>query len=150
MAHALQIVIIWVLRQSSVNECPRQVIHCVLLVLDCLCDNFSVEVIVHAMIQMTLDGQRLIEELLEEIFLGILTHQHALGVVVIDGSICASDHLQHVRNRVIFVAVNLSVIELCVHDDDEMGSNVEAPGELAGDHGDLKLRKNSLKLPKNY
>jgi hypothetical protein len=148
MAHALQIVIIRILRQSSVHKRPRQVIHRILLVLNCLRDNLSVEVIVHAMIQVTLDRQRLIKEFLEEIFLGILTHQHALGVVVVDGPVGASNHLQDIRDRVVFVAVNLSVVELRVHDDDEMGGDVEAPGELTSDNGDLEIVKKLLNFRK--
>jgi hypothetical protein len=74
--------------------------------------------IVQTMIQMALDGERLVQELLEHVFLRRLTQQDALGVVV-DGSPSGSaDHLHHVGHRVVVVRVILAGVVLCVHDHD--------------------------------
>lgn len=74
MSDALQIVIVGILGQSSIIECPCEIINSVLLILNCFCDNFCVEVIVKAMIEMALDWKRFIQEFFKEILLGILTH----------------------------------------------------------------------------
>ena len=42
-----------------------------------------------------------------------------------------SNHLQHIGDRVILVRVDLAVVVLCIHDDDLVGGEVEAPGEVA-------------------
>lgn len=63
----LQVVVIGVLGHAAVQEGPGQVVHGVLLVLDGLGDNLSVEVVVHTVVQMGLYWQWLIQELFEEI-----------------------------------------------------------------------------------
>lgn len=63
----LQVVIVGVLRHSSVQERPGQIIHSILFVFYSLGDNFSIEVVMHAVIQVRFHRQRLIQELLKEI-----------------------------------------------------------------------------------
>ena len=63
----LQVVVIGVLGHAAVQEGPGEVVHSVLLVLDGLGDDLGVEVVVHAVVQVRLHWQRLIQELLEEI-----------------------------------------------------------------------------------
>jgi hypothetical protein len=94
--NTLQVVIIGILCQATVQECPCHVIDSILFVLNCLCDNFCVKVVMHAMIKMALYGQRLVQELFEEIFLSILTHEDALGVVIVHRSVCSSNHLNDI------------------------------------------------------
>lgn len=66
----LQVVVVGVLGHPAVQEGPGQVVHGVLLVLDGLGDDLSVEVVVHAVVQVRLHRQRLVQELLEEILQG--------------------------------------------------------------------------------
>lgn len=63
----LQVVVVGVLGHPAVQEGPGEVIHRVLLVFYGLGDNLSVEVVVHAVVQVRLHGQGLVEEFLEEI-----------------------------------------------------------------------------------
>lgn len=67
MRLTLQVVIVGVLGHTTVKECPRQVVHSVLLVLHRLGDNLSVEVVMEAVIQVRLHWQWLVQELLEEV-----------------------------------------------------------------------------------
>ena len=50
----LEVVVVWILCHSSVDEGPGEIVHCILLVLDGLCHNFSVEVIVKEVVEMGL------------------------------------------------------------------------------------------------
>lgn len=63
----LQVIIVGVLSHPAVQEGPSKVVHSILLVLNGLGDNLSIEVIVHAVVQMRLNWERFIQELLEEI-----------------------------------------------------------------------------------
>lgn len=54
MCDALEVVVIWVLGESAVEESPRQIIYGVLFVFNGFGDDFCVEVIVKPMIQMAL------------------------------------------------------------------------------------------------
>lgn len=67
MRLTLQVVVVGVLGHTAVKECPCQVVHSVLLVLHCLGDNLSVEVVMEAVIQVRLHWQWLVQELLEEV-----------------------------------------------------------------------------------
>lgn len=63
----LQVVVIGVLGHAAVQEGPGEVVHSVLLVLNGLGDDLGIEVVMHAVVQVRLHRQRLIQELLEEI-----------------------------------------------------------------------------------
>lgn len=67
MSLTLQVVVVWVLGHTAVEECPCQVVHGVLLVLHSLGDDLSIEVVVEAVVQVGLHWQRLVQELLEEV-----------------------------------------------------------------------------------
>ena len=69
-----------------------------------------------AVVQMGLDGQGLVEELLEEVLLGVLAEEDALGVCVLGGPVGAADHLEDIRDGVVVVGVQLTVVVLRVHD----------------------------------
>ena len=57
-----------------------------LFILDGFGNNLCVEMVVEAVVEVGLDGQRLVQELLEEVLLRVLTHKHALGVGVLSRS----------------------------------------------------------------
>jgi hypothetical protein len=63
MTHSLKIVVVGILSHPSVQKGPRQVVDSVLLVFNCFGHDFSVEMIVKAMVQMALDGQWFVQEL---------------------------------------------------------------------------------------
>lgn len=67
MGLTLQVVVVGVLGHTAVKECPCQVVDSILLVLYCLGDDLSIEMVVETMIQVRLHRQRLVQELLEEI-----------------------------------------------------------------------------------
>ena len=50
--HTLEIVVVWILCHSPVDKGPGEVIHCILLVLNSLCYNLSVEMIVKKVVKM--------------------------------------------------------------------------------------------------
>ena len=50
----LQVVEVGVLCHSAVKEGPGEVVHCVLLVLYCLCHHLRIEVVVHEVVQLGL------------------------------------------------------------------------------------------------
>ena len=50
-------------------------------------DNLCVEMIMEAVIKMTLDGKRLVKELLEEVLLGCLTEKDTLGISILRSSL---------------------------------------------------------------
>lgn len=60
MRLTLQVVVVGVLGHAAVEECPRQVVHSVLLVLHCLGDNLSIEVVMEAVVQVRLHRQWLV------------------------------------------------------------------------------------------
>ena len=126
---------IW--QSIPVDVCPGEVVDGVLLVLDGLGHDLGVEVVVKAVVQMGLDGQGLVQELLEEILLGVLTHEYALGVRVLGGSVGPAQHLEDVGDGVVVVGVELAVVELGVHDDDEVGLNGQRPHQRPSGHYNL-------------
>ena len=48
----LQVVVVRILRHPSVQECPREIIHSVLLVFNRLGDHLGIEMVVKAVIKM--------------------------------------------------------------------------------------------------
>ena len=56
----LQVIVVGVLGHAAVEERPGQVVHSILLVLHCLCDDLSVEVVMQTVVQVRLHWQRLI------------------------------------------------------------------------------------------
>lgn len=63
----MQVVVVWVLGHTAVEEGPGQVVHSVLFILHRFSNNLSIEVVVEAVVQVRLYRQRLIQELLEEV-----------------------------------------------------------------------------------
>ena len=108
-----------------------------LLVFDCLCDDFSIEMIVQTMIKMALDGQRLVQKLLEHVLLCRLAEQYTLGVVVGVGPTSAPNHLHDICDGVIVVGVILASVVLGIHDHHKMTVDVQGPAERPGNHNNL-------------
>lgn len=79
----LKIIVVGVLGHSAVQEGPGKIVYGILLVLHCLGDYLSIEVVMKTVIQMRFNWQRLIKELLKEVliqrkkakFAKIMTHQ---------------------------------------------------------------------------
>ena len=55
VGHALQVVVVWVLRHAAIEEGPGEVIHRVLLVLHRLGHYLSIEVVMQEVVQVGLD-----------------------------------------------------------------------------------------------
>ena len=64
-----EVIVVRILSDASVEEGPGEEVDSVLLVGDVLGDNGGVEVVVEELVQVRLDGQRLVDELLEELLL---------------------------------------------------------------------------------
>lgn len=63
----LQIVVVGVLVHSAVQKRPCQVVHGVLFVLNSLCDDLGIEMVMEAVVQVRLHRQRLVKELFKEV-----------------------------------------------------------------------------------
>ena len=63
----LQIVVVGVLCHAAVQKSPGEVVHSILFILNGLGDNLSIEVVMHAVVQVRLYWQRLVQKLLKEI-----------------------------------------------------------------------------------
>lgn len=63
----LQIVVVGILGHAAVQKGPCQVVHSILFVLHRLGDDLSIEMVMKAVVQVRFHGQRLVEELLEEV-----------------------------------------------------------------------------------
>jgi len=70
-----RVIVLWVLRHPAVDECPREKVHGILLILDS--DNLRIKMIAQAVVQMTLYREKLVQKLVKEILL-----QHTLGICV--------------------------------------------------------------------
>jgi len=77
----LEIVVVRVLGHAPVEEGPCEIINGVLFVLNGFGHNFSVEVIVKAVVQVTFDGQWLVQELFVKVLLRRLAKQNTLAIV---------------------------------------------------------------------
>ena len=75
--------------------------------------------------------------LLEEVLLGSLAQQHTPGVRVLGRPVGAAHHLQDIGDGVVVVGVQLAVVVLRVHDDDQVGLDGEGPGQGPGRHHHL-------------
>ena len=87
MTHCLHVVIIWILSHPPVKEGPSEVVNSVLFIFNGFGDNLCVEMIMETVIKMTLDGKRLVKELLEEVLLGGLTEKDALCISILRSSL---------------------------------------------------------------
>mmetsp|Transcript_70197 Transcript_70197/g.198108 ORF Transcript_70197/g.198108 Transcript_70197/m.198108 type:complete len:1103 (-) Transcript_70197:287-3595(-) len=137
VGHALEPVVVRVLGEPPVVEGPGQPVHGVLLVLDGLHHDLRVHVVRHALVQVALDGERLVDELLVVLLLRVLRQQHAHARLVDPGPARAAHHLQHVVDGVVHVAVLAAVELLRVHDDHEVRQHRHPPAQLLRGHDDL-------------
>mmetsp|Transcript_111441 Transcript_111441/g.322178 ORF Transcript_111441/g.322178 Transcript_111441/m.322178 type:complete len:958 (-) Transcript_111441:1198-4071(-) len=130
VCHPLEAVVIRILRQAPVIECPSQPIHRILLVLDRLHDDLCIHVVGHPLVQMTLHRQRLIDELLVVLLLRVLCQEDAHAGLIYARAAGATHHLEHVVDGVVDIAVLAAVELLRVHDNDEVRQHRHAPSEL--------------------
>mmetsp|Transcript_10234 Transcript_10234/g.17769 ORF Transcript_10234/g.17769 Transcript_10234/m.17769 type:complete len:476 (+) Transcript_10234:1245-2672(+) len=137
MRGTLQVVVVRVLRQSAVVEGPSQVVHRVGLVLDRTRDNLRVEVIVQGMVQMTLDGKRLVQQLLQVLALRGVAHEQALAGLVHGLARSLANHVQNIRNGIIDVSVLSALVVHSVHDDHHVSGDVHSPAKIVRDHQHL-------------
>ena len=63
----LQVVVIGVLCHSAIQKGPGEVVHSILLVLNGLGDNLSIEVVMHTVVQVRLYWQWLIQKFFKKI-----------------------------------------------------------------------------------
>lgn len=63
----LKVVVIWVLCHPAIQKGPGEVVHSILLVLNGLGDNLSIEVVMHTVVQVRLYRQWLIQKFFEKI-----------------------------------------------------------------------------------
>ena len=136
---ALQVVVVWVLRQPAVHEGPRQVVDCVLLRLDGLRDDLGAHVVAQEVVEVRLDGEGLVEELPVEGLLGGVAEQHAAADVVDERPPSLADHLDDIGDRVVDVPVLGAVVRLGVHQHYEVRwEGAQPPAEALDDDEDLE------------
>ena len=85
------------IRFIPVDEGPGEIIDGVLFVLDGFGDDFGVEMVMKAVIQMRLDGQRLVQELLKEVLFRRLAKDHAFPVGILVRTTRSTAHLDGVE-----------------------------------------------------
>jgi len=73
--------------------------------------------------QVRLDRQTLGQELLVEVLTGLLTHQDASAVLVLQRPTRLVHHLQNIHHRVVNVPMFFALIELNAHDNDHMAGH---------------------------
>ena len=73
---ALQVLVIWVLCHPAVDECTREIIHGILLILDSLSDNLRIKMVAQAVVQMALYRERLVQKLFKD------DHARALAATI--------------------------------------------------------------------
>ena len=61
----------------------------------------------------------------------------ALTFLVHQGAVSSANHLQHVRDRIVLIGVDLAIVVLCIHDNHQVCSQAQSPGQAAGDDGHL-------------
>jgi hypothetical protein len=120
-----QVVVVRVLSDSSVHECPSDPIDRVLFALYGPSDDIRIQMILKAVVKLRLNRERLLQELDEVLFLRSVTVEDAscLGggsATGLDCQIRSSHHLKHVRDRVFNTFVLLPIEPLSVEDNDEM------------------------------
>jgi hypothetical protein len=107
------------------------------------------------MMETYLNWQRLAQEFLEEVFFGSLAHQYTNRIIIFNGSIRSSHHLQDVSDRVVLISVDLngfssvknfhwklkethlSIVALRIHDDNQMSRNICGPAKASCHNCDL-------------
>mmetsp|Transcript_57678 Transcript_57678/g.103594 ORF Transcript_57678/g.103594 Transcript_57678/m.103594 type:complete len:900 (+) Transcript_57678:1228-3927(+) len=147
MRDALQAVVIGVLRQSAIVEGPCQPVDCILLVLDGLHHDLRIHVVCHSLVKVAFHWQRLIDELLVVLLLGVLGQQAAHAGLINAWPACTTHHLQHVVDRIIHIAVLSAIKLLGVHDDDQVRQHGHTPAQLL--RGNEHLDGPSLEKPLN-
>ena len=120
-----QVVVVRVLGDSSVHECPSDPIDRVLFAFNGPSDDISIQMILKAVVKLRLNGERLLQELNEVFFLRSVTVEDApcLGggsASSLECQIRSSHHLKHVWDRVLNTFMLLPIEPLSVEDDNEM------------------------------
>ena len=123
MADIVQVVVVRVLRHTPVEVCPRQDVHCILLVLDGLDGDFGQEVIMqHMRWQVRFNRQAYRKELFIEVLAGLLAHKDTSTSFILHWATGTTHHLQNVHNGIVDVSVLLAFIVLDTHDDNHVTS----------------------------
>jgi hypothetical protein len=135
MTDVVEIVVVWILRHTPVKVCPRQDVHCILLVLYGLDGDFSQEVIVqHVRWQVRFNRQAFRKELLIKVLAGLLAHKDTSTSFILHWATGTTHHLQNIHDGVVDVSVFLAFIVLDTHDNDHVTGHGQAPcGILAAD-----------------
>ena len=79
---------------------------------------------------MRFDGERFVQELFIKLLLRGKTQDDRFAAIVDQRTVGASDHLEDIGDRVVHVRVNLSLVEQCVHDDDELRMRANRPTQI--------------------
>mmetsp|Transcript_96000 Transcript_96000/g.248258 ORF Transcript_96000/g.248258 Transcript_96000/m.248258 type:complete len:606 (-) Transcript_96000:3275-5092(-) len=146
--HTLEAVVVGVLRQPAVVERPGEPVDGILLVLDGLHHDLRIHVVRHPLIQVALHRQRLVDELLVVLLLGVLRQQHAHTRLINTRSARTTHHLQHVMDRIVNVPVLTAIKPLRVHDDAQVRQHRHTPAQLLRGNDDLDRTR--LEKPLNH
>lgn len=154
VADIVQVVVIRILCQTSVEVCPSQNVlyqgsdelkgtkitnHCILLIFNrFFCDLRKEEIMEHVSREVGLYGKTLHQEFLIKLLSGLLTHQDATSTLFHLLTRGMSDHLKHVSHGIIRVAMLASFKELNPHDDDHMCIDGQTPCGFLSNSSDLQ------------
>ena len=112
---------------KQTDPCPCTPIHGILLVFNGSRYDFGVEVIPEVAWQHRFNGQGFGEELGEELFPGLLEHEHASTTRVDRRPARSAHHLQNLSDSIIHVSMLPSVVGLYTHHDHQVSSDGETP-----------------------
>lgn len=129
----------WVLRQTTEEVCPSEVVNAVLELLEGSTGDFSIQVIGELIRQAALYWERLIEELLVEVFLFLSDHHTSNTAVIHTRSTAPTNHLQKIGQREVDISLDTRVIILSSFDNDESCREVNTPGQRTRGHEHLNL-----------
>ena len=125
---ALEVVVVGILSQSTVEKRPRQIVYGILLVFDGSGHDLSCKVIAEKVIQVTLDGEGLEEKLFVVVLSRSVAHEDAATDVVLQRTTGMSHHLKEIGDGVVRPAgAARSFVALRSHNDHQMARRVDTP-----------------------
>eukprot|EP00968_Pinguiococcus_pyrenoidosus_P002339 scaffold128_cov248-Pinguiococcus_pyrenoidosus.AAC.45 len=120
-------VVVWILGHTPIEQRPREPVHRVILALDDLVLNVRVQVVVHALVEVRLDRERVAQHLAQEVLLVRVGKDVSAALVVDVRPAGAAHHVQKIRHAVVHQPVASRVVLLRSHDADQVCTQLKIP-----------------------
>mmetsp|Transcript_8053 Transcript_8053/g.30237 ORF Transcript_8053/g.30237 Transcript_8053/m.30237 type:complete len:530 (+) Transcript_8053:1009-2598(+) len=129
-------VVVWILGHTPIEQRPREPVHRVILALDDLVLNVRVQVVVHALVKVRLDRERVAQHLAQEVLLVRVGKDVSAALVVDVRPAGAAHHVQKIRHAVVHQPVASRVVLLRSHDADQVCTQLKIPRHRRRAHHD--------------